>query len=165
MDRILPSTTSLRTAVLPGLTVLLGTGGLAGGLYSFQSPIAWARTYGIICAPADSKNPSSEQTAFIQAIGARNMASGASLIALTAYWQFSAWCRASPVAALTVQRCLGFSLLVGSAVTLADAVVLSRLVKNGGLEPEAEHLTSGTSTGHAVMSLPILGLALWYLLA
>lgn len=162
MDRVLPSTTSLRSAVLPGFTVLLGTGALVGGLYSFQSPFDWARTYGVV-ANTDSKS-SFEQTAFIQAVGVRNIASGVSLITLTTYWQFSSWCRASPVAALTMKRCLGFSLLVGAVVTMADAVILSRLVKNGSLSSEAEELTSGTSKGHAIMSLPIFGLALGYLL-
>lgn len=162
MDRMLPASPSLRSAVLPGLTVLLGTGGVLSGLYSFQSPFEWARQFGVVCS-SDSKS-TLEQRAFIQAIGVRNLSSGGSLLALTAFWQFSALCRASPVAVVAVKRSLGLSLLIGTVVAMADSVVLSQLAKGGRLSTEEEKVTTGASKGHAFMSLPILGLALGYLL-
>lgn len=162
MDRMLPASSSLRSAVLPGLTVLLGTGGVLGGLYSFQSPFEWARQFGVVCS-SDSKS-SLEHRALIQTIGIRNIASGGSLLALTAFWQFSALCRASPVAAVAVKRSLGLTLLVGTVVAMTDSVVLSQLAKGGSLSAEDEGFTTAASKGHAFISLPILGLALGYLL-
>ncbi|KAJ9641292.1 uncharacterized protein PV06_08601 [Exophiala oligosperma] len=162
MDKTLLSTSSLHSAVLPGLTILLGTGGLAGGIYALQSPFDWARQFGVITKAGSTS--SFEQKAFIQAIGIRNLASGASLLSLTAFWQISSLCRNSPLASIAVKRTLGISLLVGTVVALGDSLVLSRLVEDGTLSSEAEGVTSDKSKGHMFMSLPILGLALGYLL-
>lgn len=172
-DSIIPSMASLRSSALPTFTTLLGTLGMANGLYSLSSPTEAAEAVGVVVVPSPSassqKEISSSQSvdgsakAYIHFMGARNLASGTSLLALTAYWQFSSLCRTSPLAALAVKRSLGILLLTGTTVAFADGVIISRFAREAGISDKAREVGSKAGPGHMAMAVPILGLALAYL--
>ena len=123
--------------VLPILTTLIGLGGFTIGIYSFFAPISAAQLYGAqlpasaraTISPKKTDDPPStsedntRHVAYIYAHGIRNFVTGLSILSLTAYWQFSPLCQTSPIAALTVQRCLGIVITAGSLTPIVDAYV------------------------------------------
>ncbi|KIW86797.1 uncharacterized protein Z519_12583 [Cladophialophora bantiana CBS 173.52] len=122
-----------RTA-LPALTSLIGSGGFIIGLWSFISPASAATAFGgymarVLEATASSKADSG--MIYIYPHGIRNLVQGLSVLALTVYWQFSRRCQSSPVARVTVQRCLGIVITANALTPMVDAWVNLRAVQNG----------------------------------
>lgn len=131
---------------LPLLTTLIGTGGLTVGIYSFISPVAAARTYGIpvsdsrttLFSPLASsskpleisattsaaQNPTRRELSLVHALGIRNLTIGLTIIILTAYWHFdSAGVVTSPGERRVLQHALGIVILIGAMVPIVDAWV------------------------------------------
>ncbi|EXJ66409.1 uncharacterized protein A1O5_10561 [Cladophialophora psammophila CBS 110553] len=136
----------LSRTVLPALTSLIGSGGFIIGLWSFISPASAATAFGgymvrVLEATASSKADSG--MIYIYPHGIRNLVQGLSILALTAYWQFSRRCQSSPVARVTVQRCLGIVITANALTPMVDAWVNLRAAQNreeGDLDRNAARL-------------------------
>lgn len=162
---------------LPTLTALIGSGGFIIGIYSFISPVKAARVYGVDLPPLiqgsqtpQEKNASSgpakprpdvisRHVAYIYAHGVRNFVTGLTILSLTGIWQFSAVCRASPLASSTAQQSLGVVILAGALTPVVDAVVTWQA---------AEHETDSVlgkkaARAHASRSLIWVAGGLWCL--
>lgn len=144
----------IRRASLPFLTALIGSGGTIIGLWSFAAPTSAAQAFGgymvrILEATAtgpsakaktgssppatrnDDGSSSSDVVAYIYPHGIRNLCQGLSILALTAYWQFSPRLRSSPPARLAVQRCLGIVVTVGALTPVVDAWINYKTAPDG----------------------------------
>ncbi|KEF57117.1 uncharacterized protein A1O9_07307 [Exophiala aquamarina CBS 119918] len=138
------------TWALPTLTALIGSGGFIVGIYSFLSPVQAARVYGVdlpmlsqtvhetkhstkesVLADQSQPNNILHHVAYIYAHGIRNFSTGLSILGLTAFWQFSPYCRTSAVASSTVQKSLGIVILAGALTPVADALVTGHVAGNG----------------------------------
>lgn len=159
-DNIAAAMSTLQTYALPTLTGLMGTMGFANGLYSFNSPLDADRVFGITPpkAVSSSKELQTWQNAQTQARGIRNVTGGLAIMGITAFWQFSSLCRASPIAGLTAKRCLGVIFLTGSITGAVDGMVITQFADGEGTSGEAKELGKKTGFGHIVMAVPILAL-------
>lgn len=153
---------SLGAVALPGFVGILGLAGVSGGVYGLLSPIEAGRQFGITTSSTTSPGSSSSSTeiALIRALALRNLATGATNLALTLMWQFSSLSRASPVVAHTFQQALGIGLLLGTSVAIGDAYVLIKYAKSSGLGSQASRVGREKSKGHAFTALPIFVLGL-----
>ncbi|OQV03321.1 hypothetical protein CLAIMM_08374 [Cladophialophora immunda] len=153
---------SLRTSALPALTGLMGTMGIATGLYSLRAPVNAETLFGILVpAPVTaSKELSTWQKAQTYTRGLRNLAGGLSIVGITVFWRFSSLCQSSPVAALTAKRCLGIIFLTGSIIGGGDGLVIRQFAQAEGTSEEASEVGKQAGMGHLVMALPILALGL-----
>ncbi|OCT49914.1 hypothetical protein CLCR_07685 [Cladophialophora carrionii] len=164
----------LRRSALPILTALIGCGGLFIGIWSFVSPASAANAFGgymvrVLQAQAQS-SPTYESTqvsnstpssfAYVYPHGVRNLGQGLSILILTAYWQLSPRCQTSPLARLTVQRCLGVVITVGALTPVVDAWVNYRTAPEG-LEGD---LDRNAARVHTMRMVVWLVSGLWCLL-
>lgn len=138
---------AIRPYFIPVSTALIGSGGFIIGIYSFISPVAAARVYGVdlpslatittrnrkkdISAASASTGDVSKHLSYIHAHGIRNFVTGLSILSMTAYWQFSDQCRVDPAASKTAHTCLGIVLLTGTLTPIVDAVVTWRSAEVG----------------------------------
>ena len=133
-----------RRSTLPLLTTLVGLGAFVVGVWSFVSPASAAKAFGgymvrVLEAAGSSSqavgNLSSaadpDHLAYVYPHGIRNLVQGLSILALTAYWQFSPRCRKCPPARMTAQRCLGIVIATGALTPLVDVWVNFRTAVPG----------------------------------
>jgi hypothetical protein len=120
---------NFRRVALPVLTTLIGSGGFTIGCWTFISPRVAAQAFGgymvrmlekssDASSPASTKMSDADSLAYILPHGIRNFVQGATILALTAFWQ-----RSSPPARLTIQRCLGIVITMGALTPIVDAYV------------------------------------------
>ncbi|KAH7411706.1 hypothetical protein DE146DRAFT_251318 [Phaeosphaeria sp. MPI-PUGE-AT-0046c] len=159
-------TIHLPPILLPTLTSLLGLTGLAGGLYTFISPLDAIRPFGLIPPPQtpsqpsfpESKNTTSSAQPFhhalIQAYGIRNIGTGLSTLCLTWFWKIQL---AGSVAERVTRKCLGICMVMGAVVGVGDAWVVLRFGVDANLKDGDRQEVRGTSRGHAIVSGVILG--------
>jgi hypothetical protein len=119
----------LQHFALPILTTLIGSGGFIIGYWTFIHPRAAAQAFGgymvrmleessDISSPTSTKTGDADSLAHILPHGIRNFVQGATILALTAFWQ-----RSTPPARLTIQRCLGIVITTGVLTPIVDAYV------------------------------------------
>lgn len=154
-----------RPLVLPTITSLLGLTGLGGGLYSFIAPEKVIRGFGLGPPPPKdhtSMHAQAFQRSAIYAYGIRNLASGLTVLGLTAFWQLSYSYQIDPFAAELTSRCLGICLTVGTVVALGDAWIVGQFAKSDGVSEDAKEEAGRASLGHAIVAVPVLatGIAL-----
>jgi len=153
---------SLGTSALPVLTALMGTMGVANGLYSFNAPVDAEAVFGLTVpkAVSSSKELQTWQQAQAQARAIRNFAGGLSIVGITAFWRFSTMCQTSPLAGVAAKRCLGIIFLTGSIIGAGDGMIVSQFVRGEGTPEEAKEVGKKAGMGHLVMAVPILALGL-----
>ncbi|KAJ9616623.1 hypothetical protein H2200_000342 [Cladophialophora chaetospira] len=164
----------LRRSALPMLTAFIGSGGFIIGVWSFISPAAAAQAFGgymirVLEATAVSSKTDTSASgsldnaanlAYVYPHGIRNLGQGLSILALTAYWQFSPRCRNSPLARLTAQRCLGMVITVGALTPIVDAWVNYQTAPDGA----EEDLDRKAARVHVMRTWIWLAGGLWCLL-
>lgn len=138
--------------VLPTLTALIGSGGFIVGVYSFISPLKAARVYGVELPVSNKASQHSlkgavqrptpsgvvsatdikpRHVAYIYAHGIRNFVTGATVLSLTYFWQFSRLCRESDAARTAAQKCLGTVILLGTLTPVVDAFATWHAAEEG----------------------------------
>jgi hypothetical protein len=119
----------LRRFALPTLTTLIGSGGFIIGCWTSVHPRAAAQAFGGYMvrilekssdksSAASTKKGDADSLAYILPHGIRNFVQGATILALTAFWQ-----RSTPPARLVIQRCLGIVITTGAITPVVDAYV------------------------------------------
>lgn len=161
-DNLATTTASLRSPALPILSGLVGTMGIANGLYSFNAPVGSATTFGILVPSSvgASRELQTWQKSQTRVHGIRNLAGGMSILGIIAFWRFSSICQSSPVAAQAAKNCLGIILLTGSIIGAGDGLIIDQFVKGQDTSEEAKEVGNKASRGHLWMSVPILALGL-----
>ncbi len=159
-DNFATTMSSIQTYALPTLTGLMGTMGFATGLLAFRDPVDADKLFGILYpkSASSSKELQTWQKAQAQARSIRNVSGGLAIVGITAFWQFSALCRASPIASLTAKRCLGIIFLTGSITGAVDGMIITQFADGEGTSGEAKEVGKKTGFGHIVMAVPILAL-------
>jgi hypothetical protein len=149
---------TLRSSALPIFSGLLGTMGIANGLYCLNAPVDGERVFGILVPQpvSSSQELQTWQKAQTYARGIRNFAGGLGILGITAYWRFSSLCQASPVAGVAARRCLGVMFLTGSIIGAGDGLIISRFADGQGTSEEAKEVGKKAGFGHMVMAVPIL---------
>ncbi|KAF2795754.1 hypothetical protein K505DRAFT_348408 [Melanomma pulvis-pyrius CBS 109.77] len=158
-----------RSLILPTIATLLGLTGVGGGVYTFISAQDAIRSFGLRPPPSSTKTALSKhadafEQSMIHVYGIRNLGVGLSTLGLTAFWKLSPTCQTSPLAADISKKCLGICMMFGTLVALGDAWIVRQFGKSSELEEEARIEASKASTGHALVSVPILatGLTLFF---
>lgn len=103
-----------QSPTLPILTTLIGSGSFIIGIYSFYSPSKVAQIYGVPLPAHSSTSP-----AWVYAHGIRNFATGLSIMALTAYWQF----KLPTPSKIIGRKAVGIVLLASSVIPMTDAMI------------------------------------------
>ncbi|KXH60622.1 hypothetical protein CNYM01_00099 [Colletotrichum nymphaeae SA-01] len=156
-----------KPAALPLFTGLLALLGAADGALNLAKPECGAATFGLVPPPRDTVTPAQFDAfhhALIKVKGARNLHMSSCILGLVLYGQFSDVCRASPLAATAVRRCLGIVLMLGSGVGFSGAAVVSEYMESSGASDEAVAVGRAKVKGHLIANVPILALGLIYLL-
>lgn len=148
----LPSLTTSLNYILPSLTLLLGTGGLAGGLLTINNPPQGSKLFGVPLSP-NTASPT-VATAYIRTLGARNALSGLSLLTLTGLYGLAKFQSDVPVAAVAVKRCIGVVLAWGMCVGLSDSWVIGQYIDEAGIDEEE---VREKAAGHMWVA-PVVGL-------
>lgn len=120
-----------------------------------------------LAPPRDTVTPAQFDAfhhALIKVKGARNLHMSSCILGLVLYGQFSDVCRASPLAATAVRRCLGIVLMLGSGVGFSGAAVVSEYMASSGASDEAVAVGRAKVKGHLIANVPIVALGLIYLL-
>lgn len=143
----LPSFARTMNYALPALTLLLGTTGVVTGYLGAETPAKSADAFGL---PLSSKPPSAHDRAYLRALGARNTASGLSLLSLMGLYGLARWDGLS-VASTSIKRCIGAVLVVGMTVGLADGALLTKFADEKGGEVDGEKVRE-KGFGHTIMA-------------
>ncbi|KAL2876439.1 hypothetical protein SGCOL_008245 [Colletotrichum sp. CLE4] len=155
-----------KPAALPLFTGLLALLGAADGCLNLAKPEGGAATFGLVPPPRDTVTPAQFDAfhhALVKVKGARNLHMSSCILALVLYGQFSNVCRASPLAATAVRRCLGIVLMLGSGVGFSGAAVVSEYMGSSDALSEAVAVGRAKVKGHLIANVPILALGLMYL--
>lgn len=130
-----PGLTRSLNYALPAATLLLGGTGLFTGYMGGADPEQSSKMSGL---PTSSSPPSATDRALFRAIGARNVASGLSILGLMGLYGLARWDELG-VASTTIKRCIGVCLLLGTSVGIADGNLLVQYADEvGGREVEEE---------------------------
>lgn len=121
---------------LPTFTLLLGSTGVFTGLFAANNVQQSSKSSGF---PTSSSPPSAVDRALFRAIGARNTASGLSLLGLMALYGLTRW-DGLGVASTTIKRCVGVCLAVGVTVGLADGQSLLEYADESAGETNVEEV-------------------------
>jgi len=110
--------------ILPPLSSIIGLLAVGGGIQSLLDPLAFSTTLGV---PLSTTSNTSEALPFISFIGARNLSSGITVLALLYTGQ---------------RKAVGTLFMCGIVTAMLDAWICA---KYGG--------TEGKAVGHAVMGM------------
>ncbi|EFQ36724.1 hypothetical protein CGRA01v4_08451 [Colletotrichum graminicola] len=166
MATLNPSPAFWRPAALPLFTSLLALLGAADGAFNLAKPESGAATFGLVPPHRDSLTPSQFDAfhhALIKIKGARNLHMSSCILALVLYGQFSDVCRASPVAAVAVRRCVGIVLTLGAGVGFSGAAVVTEYLKSPDASTEAVEVGIAKVKAHLLTNVSIVALGLMYL--
>ncbi|KAK1594145.1 uncharacterized protein LY79DRAFT_549990 [Colletotrichum navitas] len=166
MATLNPSPAFWRPAALPVFTSLLALFGAADGVFNLAKPENGAATFGLVPPRRDSLTPSQFDAfhhALIKVKGARNLHMSSCILALILYGQFSDVCRASPVAAVAVRRCVGIVLTLGAGVGFSGAAVVTEYLRSPDASTEAVEVGIAKVKAHLLTNVPIVALGLVYL--
>ncbi|OHE96891.1 hypothetical protein CORC01_07858 [Colletotrichum orchidophilum] len=166
MTSLNPSLTSWKPAALPLFTGLLALLGAADGCLNLAKPEGGAATFGLVPPPRDTVTPAQFDAfhhALVKVKGARNLHMSLCILGLVLYGHFSGVCRASPLAAVAVRRCLGIVLTLGSGVGFSGAAVVSEYLRSPGASEEAIAVGKAKAKAHLITNVPIVALGLIYL--
>lgn len=144
----LPSFAQTVNYALPALTLLLGTTGLFSGYIGTENPVKSSEVSGL---PLSSNPPSAYDRAYLRFLGARNTASGLTLLSLMGLYGLARWDGLS-VASTSIKRCVGAVLVVGMTVGLADGAALTKFADEKGGEVDAEKVRE-KGFGHTVVAV------------
>lgn len=166
-DRLSSTTAMASSAALPIFTGLLGTMGIASGLYGLTAPADADNVFGLVAprSVSASKDLQAWQRAQAYARGIRVFVGGVSIVGMTAFWQFSSMCQASPLAALAAKRSLGIVFLTGTVIAAGDGLIVGQFVQSQGAatssaSEEDKEAGKKASLGHLIMAAPILAIGL-----
>ncbi|KAK1985481.1 hypothetical protein LZ30DRAFT_371420 [Colletotrichum cereale] len=166
MATLSPSPAFWRPVALPLFTGLLALLGAADGVFNLAKPESGAATFGLVPPRRDSLTPSRFDAfhhALVKVKGARNLHMSSCILAMVLYGQFSDVCRASPIAAAAVRRCVGIVLMLGAGVGFSGAAVVTEYLRSPGASAEAVEAGRAKAKAHLVTNVPILALGFIYL--
>lgn len=146
----LPSFARTVNYALPALTLLFGATGLFSGYMGTENPVKSSEVSGL---PLSSNPPTPYERAYLRALGARNTASGLTLLSLVGLYGLARWDGLS-VASTSIKRCIGAVLVVGMTVGLADGAALAKFADEKSVEVDSEKIKE-KGFGHTVTAVVI----------
>ncbi|OLN83299.1 hypothetical protein CCHL11_03168 [Colletotrichum chlorophyti] len=161
------SSTWWKPAALPIFTGLLALLGATDGVVNIIKPELGAASFGLVPPPNASPTPAQLDAfhhALIKVKGARNLHMSSCILALLLFGQFSDICRASPLAATAVRRCVGIVLTLGAGVGFSGAAVVSEYAGSPDSSAEAVEVGRSKAKAHLITNVPIIVLGLVYLI-
>lgn len=138
--------------LVPGVAGFLGLTGLASGVYGLISPFEAVKVFGLYPPSTPSTDHAKAfEGGLANAYAIRNVGTGLSLISLLLFWSQ----QDDPVRREMVKKCLGLTMMLGTAVGLGDAWLINKFATRKGVVLNEQGGEKNAASGHAITAVVI----------